>query len=240
MNANNLGLASHPWPILPQPRRWLSSNMATRALTQEEQASMLAAFNSTRDRLLFLAGVYTGFRIHELLSLRIGHVWRNNESAREINLARQHLKGGASAFARRVRSRTVPVHPVLQAAVQNYIFSRYPDKIPPSDDCLFLSPKGANRPISAVQAFRIIQAAARQAGNLERVATHSMRKTFARSIYDQTGHDIILTPKALGHSSVLTTSHYLESSRDAVTAAIMNLPTPAVGLRVEQLAMLAV
>jgi integrase len=214
--------------------------MSMRALTQEEQTAMLAALNSSRDRLLFLAGVCTGFRIHELLSLHIGHVWRNNEPAREITISRQHLKGGISAFARRVRSRTVPVHPMLRAAIQNYIFSRYTDQIPPPDDCLFPSKKGNNRPISAVQAFRIIQAAARVAGNLERVATHSMRKTFARSVYDQTGHDIILTQKALGHSSVLTTSHYLESSRDDVAAAIMNLPTPAVGLRVELPAMLAV
>jgi integrase len=213
--------------------------MSMRALTQEEQTAMLAALSSSRDRLLFLAGVYTGFRIHELLSLRIGNVWRNNEPAREITIARQNLKGGTSAFARRVRSRTIPVHPVLRAAIQNYIFSRYTDQIPPPDDCLFPSKKGNDRPISAVQAFRIIQAAARQAGNLERVATHSMRKTFARSIYDRSGHDIILTSKALGHSSVLTTSHYLESSRDDVKAAIMSLPDPTAELRIEPQRLLA-
>jgi integrase len=63
-----------------------------------------------------------------------------------------------------------------------------------------------------------------------------MRKTFARSIFDRSGHNLILTQRALGHSSVLTTSHYLESSSDDVTAAIMNLPVLLVGLKFEQLA----
>jgi integrase len=212
--------------------------MATRALSSEEQNAMLAALALPRDRLLFLTGIYTGFRIHELLSLRIGHVWRGNEPALEITLARQHLKGGTSTFARRVRSRTVPLHPVLRAAIQDYLFSRYPKSHPlPSDAYLFLSPKGHNRPISAVQAFRIIQGAARAAGNLDRVATHSMRKTFARTIYDGSGHDIILTQRALGHSSVLTTSHYLETDHNDVAVAIMNLPVPTAGLQFEQPAM---
>ena len=193
---------------------------------------MLAAFRSPRDRLLFLAGIFTGFRIRELLSLRIRHVWNGCEPAREITLARQLLKGGTSAFARRVKSRTVPVHPVLQAAVQRYIYSRYPDKIPVPDDHLFPSRKGLNRPISAVQAHAVIADAAKAAGNLARVATHSLRKTFARAVYDGTGHDIILVQKALGHSSVLTTASYLETTSIDVTAAIMGLSTPGVGLRI--------
>ena len=190
---------------------------------------MLAALGSPRNRLLFVAGIYTGFRIHELLSLRFSHVWRGTEPAREITVARQQLKGGAGMFARRVRSRTIAVHPMLRAAIQTYVCSSYPDGNPSPADCLFPSRHGINQPISGVQAYRIITAAAASAGNPARVGTHSLRKTFAKCIYERSGHDIILTKRALGHAAISSTARYLESTDDDVTTAIMGLPS-ATGL----------
>jgi integrase len=174
------------------------------------------------------------------LSLRVGQVWHGCGPAREITVMRQNLKGGAGQMRRRVRSRTVAVHPTLQAAIDGHIRLAYPDQIPPADDYLFRSRKGLNNPISPAHAYEIITGAARVAGNLDRVATHSMRKTFAKAVYTGSGHDIILTQKALGHSSVLTTASYLETHSNDVSAAIMNLPGPAAGLPFERQALLAV
>lgn len=42
---------------------------------------------------------------------------------------------------------------------------------------LFISRKGENRPITTVQAYRIISEAAKRIG-LEEIGTHTMRKTF--------------------------------------------------------------
>jgi integrase len=74
---------------------------------------MAATLGSARDRLLFLIGIYTGFRVHELLAVRVGDVWKNGRPATELTLSRQLLKGGAGAKPEWVRSRTAPLHPAL-------------------------------------------------------------------------------------------------------------------------------
>ncbi len=188
---------------------------------------MTAAFERARDRLLFLLGLHSGFRIHELLSIRIGDIWKENRPATEITVARRQLKGGAGASARRVRSRTTPLHSAVQAAARSYVQERFgADPVQPGE-FLFKSRKGPNTAITPRHAWRIIKTAARAAGFPERVATHSMRKTFARAIYDRSGHDLILTQRALDHRSVVTTSRYLESTADDVAAAILGIDHPS-------------
>ena len=202
---------------------------ATRSLNRNEQAEITAALERARDRLLFLLGLHSGFRVHELLSVRVGDVWKENRPANEITVARRQLKGGASASARRIRSRTTPLHPAVQAAIRTYVQERFGAEPVRTDEFLFKSRKGPNTAITPRHAWRIIKAAAREAGFPDRVGTHSMRKTFARTIYDRSGHDLILTQRALDHRSVVTTSRYLESTADDVAAAILGIdgPTPA-------------
>lgn len=201
---------------------------ATRSLNRSEQAEITAALDHARDRLLFLLGVHSGFRIHELLSARVCDVWTENRPATELTIARRQLKGGTSARARRVRSRTTPLHPSVQAAIRVYVQERFGASPVRADEFLFKSRKGPNMAITPRHAWRIIKAAARAAGFPDRVGTHSMRKTFARAIYDRSGHDLILTQRALDHRSVMTTSRYLESTADDVASAILGIdgPTP--------------
>ena len=66
-----------------------------RSLTEHEQAEIASALAMGRDRLLFLFGIYTGFRIHELLSIRLQDVWRDYKAAPAVTVARRRLKGGA-------------------------------------------------------------------------------------------------------------------------------------------------
>jgi site-specific recombinase XerD len=48
---------------------------------------------AARDRALFLLGVKTGYRISELLSLRVGDVWQQGSIARSV-LARPSISCG--------------------------------------------------------------------------------------------------------------------------------------------------
>lgn len=192
---------------------------------------MTASLERARDRLLFLFGLYTGFRVHELLAIRCSDVWKNGRPATEITLARRQLKGGDGRRAKLVRSRTVPLHPALQAALQTFMKESFPEENAPADAFLFKSRKGANAPITVGHSWRIIKSSARQLGIDQRVATHSMRKTFARSIYEQSGHDLILTQRALNHSAITTTSQYLESTQADVAAAVLGLGGPLLPLK---------
>lgn len=200
-----------------------------RSLSIDEQGRMLAAMDRLRDRLLFLTGLYTGFRISEMLSLRVGDVWRGGAPVTVLTVARRNLKGGAGENARRVRSRSVAVGDELRAAISTYIGERFPTSDPAAEEFVFKSREGGNRAITLGQAWRILKRAGEDAGAVDRVGTHSMRKTFAWSIYKNSGHDLVLTKAAIGHSSITTTGKYLEASEPAVVSAVLGIKGP--GLR---------
>jgi len=199
---------------------------AMRSLSTAEQAGLAMALDAGRDRLLFLTGIYTGFRVHELLAIRFGDIWRHGQPVPAVSLARRQLKGGAGAHAARVRGRTVTLHPSLRAAIQNLVLEKFPDGKAPAEEFVFKSRKGANEPLTIRAAWRILKSAARRAGLDERVATHSMRKSFAKAVYQNSGRDIILTQKALGHRAITTTSRYLESTDQEVTDAVLAITGP--------------
>ena len=196
-----------------------------RPLLPEEEIKILSALDRRRDQVLFLFGRLTGFRITELLSIRVGDIWDRAGVLSEITLSRQRLKGGHGVQRRRVRSRTVPLNPQLRAALQTYLDERF-EGTPAPDDFLFASRTGENRPISRVQAYRILKSAAAATGRPERIATHSLRKTFAHDVFARSGHDLVLTQRALGHSSVVTTARYVSPDEGAVSAAILGLGAP--------------
>jgi len=202
--------------------------MATaRHLLPDEEVKLLSALDRRRDQVLFLFGRLTGFRITELLSVRVGDIWDLAGVRSEITLSRQRLKGGQGVQRRRVRSRTVPLNPRLRAALQTYLDERFAGAEPAPDAFLFASRTGENRPISRVQAYRILKAAAAATGRPERVATHSLRKTFAHDVFERSGHNLVLTQRALGHSSVMTTARYVSPDEEAISAAILGLGAPA-------------
>ena len=198
-----------------------------RPLSGPEQAQLLAAIGSSRNRLLVLAGIFLGFRIGELLSLRISDVWTVERGPRrEVTVSRRRLKGGQGTRRGRICSRTVPVHPLLAAAVQDHVVRTYAGRSPAPNRFLFPSRKGSG-PISRVQAHRIVKAAAIRSCEPTRISTHSFRKTFARSVYELSGHDLPLTQRALGHRAIDTTIKYLESTPDAVRSIIFRMPGPS-------------
>ncbi len=53
-----------------------------------------------------------------------------------------------------------------------------------------------------------------------RLGTHTLRKTFARSVYQNSGNDLMVLKSALGHSDVSVTQKYLEIDEDLVAVAI--------------------
>jgi integrase len=84
-----------------------------RALTADEVARVSQAFRGTyaeRDRALFILGIKTGFRISELLSLRVGDVWQHGRFVDYVAVQRRYMKG-------KIQGRSVIVHPDTKAAL---------------------------------------------------------------------------------------------------------------------------
>src|SRR5512145_600640 len=76
-----------------------------------EVAQRFGGRYAARDRALFLVGLYTGFRITELLSLRWQACVRQGQVAAALTVARRAMKN-------KQRGRTVALHPHAQAALQ--------------------------------------------------------------------------------------------------------------------------
>ena len=97
-----------------------------------------------------------------------------------------------------------------------------------SDEYLFKSREGGNRPLHHSQAHRILVQACEECGiDTTRVSTHSLRKTFVRSVYDAYGHDIIRTMKVVQHSSPVIAARYLENTESELDDLVLGLGVTA-------------
>lgn len=194
-----------------------------RPLTEEEVQATLRAFRgpqAARDRALFLLGVRSGFRISELLSLRLCDVCPRGRVAERISVARRHMK-------KKVEGRSVLLHPEARAALEEWIRELERRGQGGGEGFVFRSRKsgtgGSSGALSRVQAFRLLQGAFERAGIEGSVATHSMRKTFANRVYERLGRDLLKTQKALGHKNINSTVSYLSFRQEEIDEAILGM-----------------
>ena len=96
----------------------------SRPFTTEEQEKILAYLRSTgrhRDALLLEMGSFLGFRISELLSLKVDDVAEAGVARIEIIISRRNLKGGKGERRRAVRSRRMVVLERIRRAMIAYL-----------------------------------------------------------------------------------------------------------------------
>lgn len=174
-----------------------------------------------RDQLLIVLGLRTGFRISELLSLNLGDVLTPDGIVTDLTVSRRCLKNGRGVRQRRVASRRVPLVPAARDLLTRYVALRQTSGSD-SGAPLFRSQRQGGR-LSRWQANRIVHRVFRAAGVPATLAigTHSMRKTFARSVYESTGRDLNLTRHILGHVHADTTLRYLSIDEDEARAAVL-------------------
>ena len=189
--------------------------MGCRKLSESEVSQVLSVLKTSRDQSLFILGIKTGFRISELLSLKVKDVMQNGEILDRVTVHKNNMKGKA-------RSRSVILHPEAKALLKKYLNEV---GYGPERD-LFVSHK-TKEALSRIQAYKILKQAYLDAGLTEdkgTLATHSMRKTFANKVYENLGRDILKTGKALGHVGgymYKNTELYLEVNQDEVDGAIL-------------------
>lgn len=179
----------------------------TRPLTIEEIALVKDAFEgkyAVRNRSLFMLGVSTGGRISELLALRISDVFENGKPVSQLLFVKSIVKGKENA-------RAVPVNADGIAAIKELMawhqecYGSLDAKRP-----LFPSRKSSSGivAIGRIQAHRIFKSACEKAALNGKLATHSLRKSYAQRLYGLLS-DIFCIKELLGHKSVITTQAYL-------------------------------
>ena len=150
-----------------------------------------------------MLGVSTGGRISELLSLQIGDVWQNRRAVSDLLFDKAIVKGGEV-------SRAVPVNVDGRAAIESLIGwheERY-KTIAPTRPLFPSRNKNGRVAMNRQTAHEMLKKAFETAGLNGKLATHSLRKSFAQRLYDESG-DIYLVQELLGHRNVSTTQSYL-------------------------------
>ena len=189
----------------------------TRPLDNDEIRRVSAAFTgmyAVRNSALFMLGVSTGGRISELLSLRVGDVFQNKKPVTDLLYNKSIVKGGEV-------SRAVPVNIDGRDAIEDLIDwhrEKYATLAPTRP--LFPSRnKSGSVAMNRQTAHDMLKKAFMDAGLNGKLATHSLRKSFAQRVYEQSG-DIYLVQELLGHRNVATTQKYIgvnyASAREAV------------------------
>jgi integrase len=149
-----------------------------------------------RDRLMFVMGVSLGLRISDLLALKIGDL-RNKT---HVTVKESKTK----------KNRPITLSKTVMAEVAKLTGS--------DDEYVFQSRKGDNKPISRVQAYRILNDAAERAGVNVTIGTHSLRKSFGWQLYKQ-GLDITRIMAILGHSTPEMSLKYIGITSEEIDQA---------------------
>jgi len=155
---------------------------------------------NARNEMLFKFGCSTALRIRDILGLKVGDV-RQKDYIELVEMKTKKQK---------------------KFKMNNYIKNeivQYTKKMG-DDEYLFQSREGSNKPITRQTAWNVLKKASNEAGITVNIGTHSLRKTYATALYEQT-KDIALVQMILNHSSPAITIRYLglnQQTMDDVTA----------------------
>lgn len=149
---------------------------------------------SYRDYILFELGINSGLRISDLLKLRVKDI-----KNRDIINLKEKKTGKQKEFA---------LNPKLKANLNDYVMNME------DEEYLFQSRKGDNKPISRTQAYRVLKSASKEL-NLDKIGTHTLRKTYGYHHYKQ-NKDIAILQEIFNHSSPSITKKYIGLSQDEI------------------------
>ena len=192
----------------------------TRPLDNNEIRRVSACFTGqfeARNRGLFMLGVSTGGRIRELLSLQIGDVYQNRKAVSDLLFDKTIVKGGEISRAVPVNSdgRRRAIETLIAWHRERYRTTRAHRPLFPSRN------KNGKVAMNRQTAHEMLKKAFTAAGLNGKLATHSLRKSFAQRAYEESG-DIYLVQELLGHRNVATTQKYIgvsyATAREAVEA----------------------
>ena len=160
-----------------------------------ETVKRILKLNGSRDYLLFLIGINSGLRISDILKLKVSDV----KDKKYIEIIEQKTN----------KFKKFPITNSYKNELQEYVIDK------PNNQWLFVSQKGINKPLTRIQAYRIICTACLKAGITCKIGTHTLRKTFGYHFYKET-KDVALLQNILNHSAPSVTLRYIGINQDII------------------------
>lgn len=158
-----------------------------------EEIKKILESKSKRDRMLFSFGINSGLRISDILPLQVKDV-KNKTHV----IVHEKKTNKDKRFILLI---------TLRQEIERYIEGMK------DEDYLFRSRK-SRKPITRVQAYRILNDVAKEVG-LEEIGTHTMRKTFGFWFYQRT-KDVAALQELFNHSSPSITLKYIGINADVL------------------------
>ena len=153
-----------------------------------------------KNYLMFVVGINTGLRISDILQLKVIDL-KDKTHIKIIEQKTQKIK-------------RFLINSLLKQEIDKFIQGMS------DEEYLFQSRNGVNQPISRVQAYRILNSAAKKIG-LEEIGTHTLRKTFGYWHYKQ-NKDVALLQDIFNHSAPSVTLRYIGINEDTKDKSIEN------------------
>ena len=187
-------------------------------------SKFLIANKRYRDNMLFIIGINFGLRVSDLVLLRFSHLI-NEEYAFRDRFAILEKKTANTRTVKRNRHVTIN-NAVIEAVV---LFLENTPNIKLSD---FLFRSESNRgindnlPLHRNSVDRILKGIAKDLGLGNKMATHSMRKTFAYHQMVMSNNDprkLLLLQKMFGHSTAAQTLDYIGITGEEIEEAYLRL-----------------
>lgn len=154
----------------------------------------------SRNFMIFNIGINTGLRISDILNLKVSDV---KDKTHIVITERKTSK-----------STRILINSNLRKDINDYILNMA------DEDYLFKSQKGINTPITRIQAYRILNDAAKSL-NLDDIGTHTLRKTFGYWHYKMY-KDVAILQEIYNHSSPSITLRYIGINDDIKDKTIEN------------------
>lgn len=155
-----------------------------------------------RNKMLFLIAVNVGLRASDLVQLKWSYFYKDNMTFKESYVLQPKKTRRTGKFVKIYFNQTV------KKSIENYV-REYP--IEDLNGYLFKSRKGEN-PITERGLWKIVVDASADAGIDKNVGSHSLRKTWARNIYDNAEDKreaLVMLQECLRHNDSLTTLRYI-------------------------------
>lgn len=164
-------------------------------LTFKEIDAVFKILETSRDRLVFALGIYTGMRIGEIIRLQQDQVFTVDGGVR-YQLTVKRLKKKDSVYS------DIPVHPKLRQFLKDY------RKDVRDDHWLFPSSESVDGHISRARAHQIL-ASAFEMLKLDGASTHSMRRS-CLTYMSRAGIPLRTIQDISGHSNLGQLQAYLQ------------------------------
>lgn len=177
-----------------------------------------------RDNMLFIVGINFGLRVSDLRTLRFSHLINEDCTFRDrFPILEKKTKN----TRKHQRNRYITINTAVVEAVTLYLenmpgvhLSDYMFRSASNNGC------NENRPISKQAVDLMLKGVARDLGLGNRMATHSLRKTFAYHQMVMSGNDprkLLLLQKMFGHSTAAQTLDYIGITSEEIDEAYRSL-----------------